>query len=400
MTRVMHILAPSSVGGLERVVQSLACAQQADARIGDVHVVTMSQAPVRALAVFIEPLREVGVNVHTIVTPPRSYAREREELRAVVEQTMPDIVHTHGSHADVLGGGLGETSGAATVTTLHGLVGGDLKNRLYEWLQRRSCRNRDAIVCVSRKLARDVVRQGFAPERTHVVRNTWRAGATALPRNEARRVLGLPAHGFVAGWVGRVSREKGLDVLVDAMELRPTLDVHLAVIGDGHQRAQLERHTNRSLMAFQGRLHWLGMRPKADTLLAAFDVLVISSRTEGTPMLLFEAMAAGVPVIATTVGGIPDVIGPQEALMVPSEDPRAIWAAIDTVHRDATGARRRAQAAALRLSAEHCLERWSASYASVYDAARNTAAQRRSAAARAPLSANRGVPASRVLSAP
>ncbi len=397
----MHILAPSPVGGLERVVQSLACAQRADARLGDIHVVTMSQAPVRSLAPFIDPMREAGVRVHTIVTPPRAYARQREELRAVVEQTTPDIVHTHGAHADVLGAHLGENTGAATVSTLHGVVGGDLKNRLYEWMQRRSCRERDAVVSVSRPLAGTLLSQGFAPERTHVVRNTWRPGTTSLPRRDARRALGLPPQGFIVGWVGRVSREKGLDVLIDALGLTPTLDVHLAVIGDGAERVRLTRRTASSLMAFQERLHWLGMRPGADALLAAFDVVVISSRTEGTPMLLFEAMAAGVPIISTAVGGIPDVISSGEALLVPSEDPRALWGAIDNVHRDATGARRRAEAASLRLQSDHNLTQWSASYASVYDAARATAALRRTPRfAHAPLSARRDAPASRVLSVP
>lgn len=409
MTRVMHILAPSPVGGLERVVQSLACAQQADERLGDVHVVTMSQAPVRALASFIDPLRDAGVRVHTVVTPPRAYARQREELRALVEQLTPDIVHTHGTHADVLGLRLGESTGAATVSTLHGVVGGDLKNRVYEWLQRRSCRQRDAVVAVSRPLAAALLHQGFAPERTHVVRNTWRSGTTSLTRTAARQALGLPAQGFIVGWVGRISHEKGLDVLIDALGLFPTLDVHLAVIGDGSERATLQRSSARSLMVHQGRLHWVGMRPGADALLTAFDVVVLSSRTEGTPMLLFEAMSAGVPVIAAAVGGIPDVIGPNEALLVPAENPRALWSAVDAVHRDATGARGRADAAARRLLLEHDVARWSTSYASVYDAARQTAAQRRSlrfsrtaavTSATSTTNARRDVPASRVLSAP
>lgn len=377
MTRVMHVLAPSPVGGLERVVQTLAIAQRTESRAADVHVVTLSNAPVRDLEPFIAPLRLAGVQVHTVVTPVRAYARQREELLALTENLQPDIVHTHGAHADVLAARLGARTSAAMVSTLHGIVGGDLRNQAYEWLQRRTCRERDAVVSVSRPLARQLIDQGFAPERMHVVRNAWSPGATALTRTEARRSLGLPQYGFIVGWVGRLSHEKGLDILIDALAAFPTLDVHLSVIGDGRERAALTRRATKTELARQRRIYWHGQILEAGRLLAAFDVLVISSRTEGTPMLLFEAMATGVPIITAAVGGIPDVVNSTEALLVPAGDTRALTAAIDEVHRDATGARRRAIAATIRLANDHQREEWAARYDSVYDAAIIAAARRR-----------------------
>lgn len=401
MGRVMHVLAPSPVGGLERVVQSLAVAQAADPRLGDVQVVTLSQAPIRKLEEFLAPLQAGGVRVETIVTPARAYARQREELRALIERVRPEVVHTHGAHADVLGWGLAERVDASSVSTLHGFVGGGPRNRFYEWLQRRSCRSRDAVVAVSRPLARALANSGFAPERTHVIRNTWGPGTTAHSRSASRAALGLPSQGFIVGWVGRISREKGLDVLIDALRRFPTLDVRLAVVGDGDDRRALEQRAATLALAPLQRLHWLGMRPDAARTLAAFDVLVLSSRTEGTPMLLFEAMAAGVPIVASAVGGIPDAVSASEALLVPSEDPRALYDAIDLVQRDATGARGRVEAATRRLRLEHDVAHWAECYASVYDAARATAALRRAPTAhRSPITARRAAPASRALSAP
>jgi glycosyltransferase involved in cell wall biosynthesis len=388
MTSVMHVLAPGAVGGLERVVQALAIAQRAHRRLDAVHVATLSTAPVRKLEPFFGPLEDAGVHVHTIVTPPRSYARQRAELVALAEQLTPGIVHSHGAHADVLAVKLGESVGAATVTTLHGMTGGDLRNRFYEWAQLRSCRVRDAIVAVSRPLANALLRSDFAPERTHVVRNTWCPGTTApITRRAAREALGLPQSAFVIGWVGRVSHEKGLDVLLAALSQSPTPDVHLAVLGEGRERPKLAARAATTEFARQGRMHWLGLVPDASRLLAAFNVVVVSSRTEGTPMLLLEAMAAGVPIISTRVGGIPDVLSPAEALLVPSEHPTALAAAIDQVHRDPTAARRRAIAASQRLAREHDVDTWTEQYDSVYEAALATAAFRRPLVVPAPTDA-------------
>ena len=99
----------------------------------------------------------------------------------------------------------------------------------------------------------------------------------------------------------------------------------------------------------------------------AFDVLALSSRTEGTPIVLFEAMAAGVPIVATAVGGVPDVVTPGEALLVPSEDAGALAEAIDAVLAEPGGAAARAVAAAERLAAVYSAAAWLDRYDELYD---------------------------------
>ena len=110
----------------------------------------------------------------------------------------------------------------------------------------------------------------------------------------------------------------------------------------------------------------LGQIADAARLIPAFDVLVLSSRTEGTPIVLFEAMAARVPVVATAVGGVPDVVGEREALLVPPDRPDALARAIASVREDPGSARARAAAAATRLATEYAVGPWVERYAAVY----------------------------------
>lgn len=363
--RVLHLLAPAPFGGLEQVVRTLASLQRDDARIADVRVATLGAPP----EPFARALREASVDVLPIVTAGRAYGQQREALGALCRQHLPDVVHCHGAHADVIGSRGATTTSAAMVSTIHGQVGGDLRNRVYEWMQRRACARRDAVVAVSRPLALALIEDGAPPERMHVVRNAWRADAATLPRREARALLGIPAEGFVLGWIGRLSHEKGLDHLLNAVALAPMLDLRLAIIGEGRERATLTARADRTALGRARRVLWLGAVPDASRVIRAFDALVLSSRTEGTPLVLLEAMAAGVPVIATAVGGIPDVIAESEGFLVPPGDTQALREAIDRVQRDPTEARRRGLAASTRAAADSDVERWLDRYTMVYDAA-------------------------------
>jgi glycosyltransferase involved in cell wall biosynthesis len=116
---------------------------------------------------------------------------------------------------------------------------------------------------------------------------------------------------------------------------------------------------------------------EAAALFPAFDMFVLSSRTEGTPMALFEAMAAGVPVVATAVGGVPQVVSPAEALLVPPDDPANLAAGIREVLSNPDAAHARACAARRRLEREFAVQPWLARYDMLYD----TLAQRGAARA-------------------
>jgi glycosyltransferase involved in cell wall biosynthesis len=168
--------------------------------------------------------------------------------------------------------------------------------------------------------------------------------------------------------VGRLSHEKGPDVLLDALSELCDVAPLVSMIGIGRERAALERRV--AALGAKADVRWHDLVADAGRLFRAFDVFVLSSRTEGTPIVLFEAMAAEVPIVATRVGGVPDVVSPLEATLVASGDPAALAAAIRGVRADPDGAARRAGAARERLRRDFGLEPWLDRYAALYERVR------------------------------
>jgi len=360
---VVHVLAPGEIGGLERVVTLLGAAQQ-DAGC-DVHI-----AAVLTDGGFDHPFLAAAhaarvAGVHPILVPPRGYLRERRAIGALTKRLVADVIHTHGYRPDLIAAaGPLPPGGHVLVSTVHGFTGGDWKNRCYEWLQVHAYRRFDAVVAVAESVGGRLRESGVPPRRVFVVPNAWRETVTPLDRIAARRLLGLPDEEFVVGWVGRLSFEKGPDVLVDAVGRLRDLPLTVAVLGGGRARAVLEQRAGEQ--GLNGQVRWYGVVPEAMRLFAAFDVFVLSSRTEGTPMVLFEAMAAGVPIVATRVGGVPDVVSTAEAALVTPDDPLALATAIRAVYHDRAAAERRAAAARIRLEREFGVAPWLDRYEAVY----------------------------------
>ena len=365
---ILHVVAPSDVGGLERVVQGLAREQHAAGH--EVHVAAVFTGT-RADDAFLVPLRQVGVVTHPLAPGNRGYRRERRAIGELCARLRPAVLHSHGYRPDVLDAGVARRAGIPTVTTVHGFTGGDWKNRMYEWAQRRAFRRFDAVVVVSRPLQLRLVESGVAPERIHVVPNAWSPGASPQSRADARRALGLPLDTFVVGWVGRLSEEKGPDVLLEALDHVADLPLTTSFIGDGAARRRLEEQARGSRA--NGRVRWHGAMRDAGRLFSAFDLFVLSSRTEGSPIVLFEAMAAGVPVIATSVGGVPDTVSSDEAVLVPGEHPAALAAAIRTAYRTPAVVGARAARASERLRREFAPQPWAERYERIYHHAASAA---------------------------
>jgi glycosyltransferase involved in cell wall biosynthesis len=363
----LHITAPAQVGGLESVVRMLARGHRA---MGHRVCVAAVTPPGEEPRLFLEGLRADGVEVASVAVPGRAYLRERAAMRRLCEALRPSVVHTHGYRSDVIDAGVARAVGVPVITTVHGFTGGGVRDRMYERAQEYAFRHFDAVVAVSRSVA-DRLRARQVPERVlRVIPNAFEDGAARPDRACARRLLGIGADDIVLGWVGRMSREKGADVLIEALALVPDRSVRVSMIGDGPDRAMLEARA-RSL-GIAERITWHGIVPEARRVFAAFDAFVLSSRTEGTPIVLFEAMAAGVPIVATAVGGVPDVVGVDEALLVPADDPRALAEGIGAVQRDAAAAARRVAAARIRLEQDFGVQPWLERYEQIYRELDNT----------------------------
>ena len=182
----------------------------------------------------------------------------------------------------------------------------------------------------------------------------------------ARQRLGIAGDTLVVGWVGRLSREKGADVMLDALA-QSDASWQLSIIGDGPERDAL--HQQAVDLGIDERIAWHGLVENAGSLLTAFDAFVLSSRTEGTSITLFEAMYAGIPIVATRVGGVPDVVTSTHAILVPSEQPMMIARALAEVAKEPSAAARRSMLARERLLQSYGDAEWLDAIDAVYAAA-------------------------------
>jgi glycosyltransferase involved in cell wall biosynthesis len=362
---ILHVVSPGAIGGLERVVQALAAGHRAHGHAVHVAVVITDGGDDGA---FLRSLHDYDVEVHPVHVRSRGYWSERAAIARLCVRLRPDVVHTHGYRPDVVDAGVARRRRLPVVTTVHGFTGGDWRNRLYERLQRSAFKRFDAVVAVSRPLVNLLTRDGVPAVRVHLIRNAWAPGGPPLDRTSARRALGERNGGPLIGWVGRLSREKGPDVFLESLGHLRGVAWTACVLGEGPERQALE--CRAATLGIANRVHWHGTVSDAGSLFPGFDVFVLSSRTEGTPIVLFEAMASQVPVVATAVGGVPDVVSASEARLVAAEDPAALAAGIAGVLRDPDVAGVRARAARSRLHSEFAVEPWLRRYEALYHALR------------------------------
>ncbi len=274
------------------------------------------------------------------------------DAQAVVEtarrlrRVKPSIVHTHTAKAGAVGRTAARLAGVPIVLhTFHGHVFegyfSDRKAKAFIAAERALAKVSDRILAISKQQRDDLVdKYRIAPaHKVDVVPlgldlDRFRADH---PRGAFRAELGLAADTPLVVAVGRIVPIKRFDVLLDAFArvLAKLPNAHLAIAGDGDpaDRAALERQA----APFADRIHFLGWRRDLERMYADADVLALTSDNEGTPVTVIEALSAGLPVVATRVGGVEDVVSDGDGTLVAPGDVEAIAAAIQ---RELTAPRR------------------------------------------------------------
>jgi glycosyltransferase involved in cell wall biosynthesis len=357
---VLHVVAPAPFGGLESVLRSLASGHM---RRGHTVRVAAVVSPREGPHPFAQALESEGVATTVITIGDRDYGGERRSIRELCRAERTDVVHTHGYRPDVVDSGVARSEGIGVVSTCHGFIDADLRARFYQWLQRRALRRFDAVIAVSRLIADRVRKAGVPAERIHLVPNVFASRAVPFPKGAAKRYLELPDVPAI-GWVGRLSEEKGPDLALEAFARLARPDARLVMIGGGPDEPSLRRRA--ASLGIEDRVIWRGIVPNAGALFEAFDAFLLSSRTEGTPIALLEAIAARVPVVATRVGGVPDVINESSGLLVESGDVAGLAEALAHVLDDPGLAKARADRARARVVGDTAAEEWLSRYESIY----------------------------------
>jgi glycosyltransferase involved in cell wall biosynthesis len=271
-------------------------------------------------------------------------------LYCLLRRERPVILHTWMFHANIPGRVLGRLTRVPIVISSERTMG--MESRWRYWLNRITEPLNDRVVCVSQQVADFVVRQvGIPRQKTVVIPNgiALRDFEHLPTQQQARTALALSSDQMLIGTVARLDPVKRLDVLLQAM--KSLRDVYAVIVGDGPERTRLETMSGRSELA--GRVHFAGQQDDVQAWLAAMDMFVLSSDWEGMPNAMLEAMAARLPVVATAVGGTPEVVvDGVTGLLVPPRDPAALAEAITRLLRDPQLRQQMGQAGQERVKAQ------------------------------------------------
>lgn len=345
---VCHLIASNFAGGPEK--QILELASELGARgwsvvVGSfrenrekVEVIELAKA--RGLATFL-------VDTRSPFSPagPRQLARHLRRFEV-------DVLVTHGYKADLVGYLATRRSRVRQIPMVRGYTGEDWKIRLYERIDRWTLRRFPSVWCVSEATRRWLGSTGINGGRVRVLHNAVRCEQKVSPV-DLRREFGFPPAARVLVAAGRLSPEKGHRHLVEALahlgDERPP--IHLVILGAGRERQSLARQIDES--GLTGRVVLAGFRGDILDYIAGADLVVNPSLTEGLPNVLLEALSMKVPVVATDVGGVCEIVAdgatgwlvpPGDALALARaiaaalSDPERLRAAADNGYRHVSGA--------------------------------------------------------------
>ncbi len=346
---IVHVLSSFGVGGQERVALDLAASQVR--RGHKVTAVSLAPAPDGPLAAEFEA---AGAAVVRVAKGPGTDATLVPRLAWAFRRRKADVVHTHNPLPLIYGAAAARLAGAASIHTKHGINPG---SRGHRFLRRQAAKLVSSFVAVSTVTAQQARTQGDAPEGSIVVIANGirleRFAPDAAARAAVRAELGIPAAAIVVGTVGRVDEFKNQTLLLAAIAPLLGANVHVVFVGDGPTRAALE--TAVTALPDPAKAHVLGRRMDVARLLPAFDIFCLSSKSEGLPLVVPEAMAAGLPVVSTAVGGIPGVVDDGETGFLTGVDELELRDRLQRLIADPV----RARAMGLR-AREVALERYSA----------------------------------------
>jgi sugar transferase (PEP-CTERM/EpsH1 system associated) len=358
---VVHVVLSLDIGGLERVVLNLA--RQSSLQGQRVAIVCLERPGVLAAEV-----RAAGVALHCVEKQPGIRLRVIAQLARLFRILRPDVIHTHQVGALLYAGLAARAVGVPVV--VHTEHGRHYARQRRRWLGRMAGRMAARFFCVSREIAGEVIGWRIAPRaKVAVLPNgiDLTPFAQTFDRAAIRRSFGIPADVPVIGSVGRLVAVKRQDRLIRALaELaREQSAAHLLLVGDGPLLRDL-----RALAAQLGladRVHFAGYQPVPARCLAAMDVFALTSDSEGMPLALLEAWAARLPVVASRVGSLPDLIDPgATGLLFAADDASGLVEALAAMLENRTLARELGDVGRRQVEARFTLARMREAYQGHY----------------------------------
>jgi glycosyltransferase involved in cell wall biosynthesis len=320
---IVHLTASTFHGGPERQMLGLARGLPEE-----VHTVFASFPEGGRCRPFLAAGRQQGFETVALQHDSPRFRKSVAEVAGVLERAGAHVLLCHGYKANLLGRAAARRHGIPAVAVSRGWTGESWRVRLYERVDRLHLRFMDHVVAVSEAQAARVRRTGVRAEKLTVIHNAIDPERFVDPdpryRAKLEKFFRAPRRHIVAA-AGRLSPEKGFDVFLTAaarvLEAQP--EVGFVLFGHGALRPMLQQQV--AMLGLGGAVVLAGFRNDLDRFLPHLDLFVLPSYTEGLPNVVLEACAAGVPVVATEVGGTPEVIEDgSSGLLVPPGDPDAL----------------------------------------------------------------------------
>lgn len=254
-------------------------------------------------------------NIPLVVIPMKNIfdLRAVEKLKDYIRERQPDLVHTHGVRANFIGRLGGKAAGVPVVTTVHSSIYQDystpLKKLLYHRIEKLTRKYTYRFIAVAGSLKKELEGDGISGEKIDVVYNGISPDfVKEIQGPSLKEELGVPEETPVIITIGRMEPVKNQEMFlkVCAFLKERGRAFHGVIVGDGPLSGSLK--SSAATLGLEGRVSFLGFRKDIFRLLSGSDIFLLTSRMEGLPITLLEAMAAGIPVLVTNVGGMPEVM--------------------------------------------------------------------------------------------
>jgi len=327
--KILYLITQSEFGGAQRYIFDLANNLKNDYEI---MVAAGGQDE------LFERLEAINVKTFQIKNLVREINPVKDifaywEIKRLIKKSKPDILHLNSSKISVLGAFAGRKAGVKKIIyTVHGFVFNEpmskWKKRIYLWLEKISAKYKNNLICVSDFDRQIGIKNKIAPSQKFITIYNGAAKNNFLEKKEARKELNLPLEKTIIGTIANFYPTKGLIYLIKAAPIiiKKYPDLKFKIIGDGNLKNQLTLEIEKLNLKDYFSLE---KKENAASLLLAFDIFVLPSIKEGLPYTILEAAQAGVPIVATNVGGIPEIINNRvNGLLVKPADPENLAAAI------------------------------------------------------------------------
>jgi glycosyltransferase involved in cell wall biosynthesis len=329
--KILHIISSGGMYGAEAVILNLSRVLNEGGHASILGVFSNSSKP--NLQLHERALKE-GFESNLIFCNGQIDRTVGPKIRELVARTKADVVHAHGYKADVYVYRALRGIETPFVSTCHNWLKDNLLVSFYGAVDRFVLRNYDGVIAVSEEVRARLRKSGVYSDKIHLIRNgiDLRPFAEATP---SLRTASGRENSLLIGWIGRLSREKGVDIFLRASKqvLARFPATRFVIVGDGPDFDKTNSLIDE--LGIRSNVSLTGRREDMASVYASLDLMVSSSRQEGLPMAILEGMASGLPLVATAVGDVPMVvINGSTGTVVPSEDVKSLADAMTELLQD------------------------------------------------------------------